>query len=197
MTSTAEQIRTAEARPLPKARWRRVLPVCLWLLGLALLTGAGLESYRVLIGRNLHTVLPGRVYRSAQPSLASLQALVKKHGIRTVLNLRGGSPPLPWYQREAAATCELDLCQEDVNLSAGRLPSSTELRRLVEVLDRTEYPMLIHCRRGSDRTGLVATLILLLQEGSNFEQACGQLSMRYGHVSLGRTEHVLFTPPHL
>src|SRR5262249_41159099 len=140
------------------------------------------EAVRVFFGANFHAVLPGRVYRCAQPSARALEELVARHGIRTVVNLRGCCDPFPWYLAQARATHRLDVCQEDICLSAGRLPSAPELRRLVEVIDRGEYPLLLHCRRGADRTGLASAVVLLLQPGVPLSQARRQLGLRYGHA---------------
>src|SRR5262249_41924745 len=82
---------------------------------------------------------------------------------------------------------DLDISQEDITLSANRLPPPAEIRRLVEVLDGTEYPVLIHCRQGVDRTGLASAAVLLLQSDVTLAQARRQLSLRYGHVPAGPT----------
>jgi hypothetical protein len=145
-----------------------------------------IEAGRVLFGSNFHTVLPGRVYRCCQPTPRAIEEMVASHSIRTVVNLRGTCNPLPWYLDEARATERLDICQEDICFSAGRLPSVAELRRFIEVLDGCAYPLVLHCRRGADRTGLAAAIVLLLQTDVSFDEAALQLSPRYGHVPLGR-----------
>jgi protein tyrosine phosphatase (PTP) superfamily phosphohydrolase (DUF442 family) len=175
----------------PLARYCRPwLRAAAWGCGTGLLLAVGIESVRVLVGRNLHAVVPGRVYRCAQQSPTGLERLVREHGIRTVLNLRGCCYPFPWYVGEARATQQLDVAQEDVCLSSGRLPSVTEMRYLVQVLDRTEYPVLIHCRRGADRTGLVSALVLLLYTDTGLAEARRQLGPRYGHVALGKPAYL-------
>jgi protein tyrosine phosphatase (PTP) superfamily phosphohydrolase (DUF442 family) len=146
--------------------------------------------YRVFAGNNFHAIIPGRVYRSAQLSATELEQLLRAEGIRTVVNLRGSCDPCPWYVEESRATHRLNVCQEDLCFSAGHLPSVHELRRLIEVLDRTEYPILLHCRRGADRTGMIAAAVLLLQPGIGLRQARRQLSLRYGHVALGRPAYL-------
>src|SRR5262249_59607787 len=117
-----------------------------------LLLALAAEAGRFLLTQNFHAVIPGRVYRSAQPSGTRLECLVRRHGIRTVINLRGCCAPLPWYLDEARTSHRLHVAQEDVCLSAGRLPSVAEMRRLVEVLDRNEHPYLIHFHLGADPT---------------------------------------------
>jgi len=154
------------------------------------LVAAGAEAYGVFLGSNFHMVIPGRVYRSAQLSAPELEQTLSAKGIRTVVNLRGSCDPCPWYLDESRATRQRNVCQEDICFSAGHLPSVHEMRRLVEVLDRTEYPILLHCRRGADRTGMSAAVVLLLQTRASLREARAQLGIRYGHVALGRPAYL-------
>jgi protein tyrosine phosphatase (PTP) superfamily phosphohydrolase (DUF442 family) len=166
-----------------RAPRRRALAWC----GLALVALPFLvEALRVLFGDNFHVLIPGRVYRCAYPSPARLEQLVHTYGIRTIINLRGCSDPWPWYVDETRVTHRLDLAQEDISFSAGRYPPTHELRRLLEVLERCEYPILLHCRQGADRTGLAAVLIMLLQTDVPLAEARRHMSPRYGHIPLGR-----------
>lgn len=143
-----------------------------------------LEALRVLVGDNFHIVLPGKVFRGAQPSASKVEELARRQGIRTIINLRGRCETTAWYQKEAEACQRLGISLEDLYFSAGRLPSVLELRRLIEVLDRSQLPLFIHCRRGSDRTGLAATIVLLLSTPATLEQALEQLSPRQGHLAI-------------
>ena len=149
------------------------------------------ETVRVVGLNNRHTVVPGRVYRCAQPSESDIRELVGEHGIRTIINLRGlardDDPKADWYFTEARVNHELDVSQEDITFSASRLPPPAELRRLIDVLDHTEYPVLIHCKAGADRTGLTATAIRLLYTDDSLAVARHQLWPRYGHFRFGRT----------
>ncbi len=145
------------------------------------------EALRVTAWTNKHTVLPGRVYRSAQPGGDDFRDEIRTKNIKTVINLRGVSPEYDWYRDEAKAIHDAGICQEDITLSANRLPPPTELKRLIEVLDRTEYPVLIHCKAGADRTGLAATIVLLLYTDATLGEARRQLLPRYGHFRFGRT----------
>jgi hypothetical protein len=155
----------------------------------ALLASAA-EVGRVFLGGNFHTVEPGRVYRCSQPTPERLERYIADHGIRTVVNLRGCCAPLSWYLDECRASAAHDVCQEDLCFSAGRLPAEAELRRLIEVLDRTEYPILFHCRRGADRTGLASAVALLLHTDLPYDEARRQLGLRYGHFAVRRTANL-------
>jgi protein tyrosine phosphatase (PTP) superfamily phosphohydrolase (DUF442 family) len=169
----------------PASGRRSFLRAVLYGCGSGLLLVGGGETVSIFVGRNFHVVVPGRVYRCAQQSEGGLEQLIAERGIRTVINLRGCGAPWPWYLDECRATAHADVDQEDICLSSARLPSVHELRHLVEVLDHTEYPVLLHCRRGADRTGLASAVVLLLQTDISLDQARRQLSWRYGHVALG------------
>lgn len=168
----------------PRRRWVRPAVVGLSLVPLLVV---GYEGVRVYAGLNDHEVIRGRVYRAAQPTEKDLAKLVKTTGVRTVLNLRGTAPWDDWYKGECRATFAAGVSQEDVTLSAHTLPFPAELKRVVEVLDRSEYPVLIHCKQGADRTGLVSAMALLLYTDATPGEARRQLLPRYGHWPVART----------
>lgn len=173
----------------------RIFPITLrqstWVIVAVLTFWFMAEAATVLVGRNFHTLIPGRIYRCAQPSPCDLRHYAAKYGIKTVVNLRGCCSNMDWYGDETRATAQADIAQEDITMSAGRLPAPSELKRLVEVLDRAKYPLLIHCRRGVDRTGLTSAIAKLLHDRASVPEARAELSMRYGHFSVGRTVAML------
>jgi protein-tyrosine phosphatase family protein len=145
-----------------------------------------IELGHVLLAGNFHVVIPGQVYRCAQPSAQELDGIIARHDIRTVINLRGECNPADWYLGECRTSHRHNVCQEDLCFSAGRLPATQELHRLVEVLDHTEYPVLFHCHRGADRTGLASAVALLLKTDARLAEGRRQLGLRYSHLALGR-----------
>jgi hypothetical protein len=178
--------RPADDRHLPRPTRRAWLWLGARAAFVGLLAAAAGEFGSVFFAGNFHTTLPGQFYRCSQPSPARLKRLIRDHGIRTVVNLRGPCSSFDWYLNECRQSAEMDVCQEDLCFSAGRLPAVPEIRRLVEVLDRSERPLLFHCQRGADRTGLTAAIVLLLQTDAGLAEARWQLGLRYGHLALGR-----------
>ena len=173
-------------RPSPRAAGfsRRTL---FKLAGGAAAVGLGAEILRVVAFTNVHTVVPGRVYRTAQLTPERLQAFIAEKGIRTVVNLRGVCSKMAWYLAECRTTHAANVNQEDITFSAKRFPAPAEMRRLVEVLDHTAYPIVFHCQRGADRTGMASTVARLLLTDDDLPTARRQMWPRYGHFAVGRT----------
>ena len=137
----------------------------------------------VLVARhNFHVVSEGRVYRSAQMDAKSLARAIQEHGIKTVINLRGGNEGSDWYRAEVETTRELGAQHFDFNLSASREVSNEEMEKIVATMGSAPKPILVHCKSGSDRAGLVSALYLYGLEGKSAETADGELTVFCGHV---------------
>jgi protein tyrosine phosphatase (PTP) superfamily phosphohydrolase (DUF442 family) len=128
---------------------------------------------------NFATVVPGRLYRSNHPPPWRLATLARRHGVRTLLNLRGacgnGSDAL-----SRAAAFRLGIKVIDAQLSSGRAPARREVLAVADALRTAPQPILVHCKSGADRAGFAAALFLILH-GGTVAQAQGQLSLRFGH----------------
>lgn len=172
-------------------RPRRSLPRALvyGCLAGALLALASHVIY-VLLGSNFHTVIRGEVYRSSQLSASALERFIRDKHIRTVVNLRGCCDPERWYLDEGRVTLRNDVSLEDLGFSACRLPSSVTLRQLLEIIDRSDYPILFHCHKGADRTGMASAIALLLRTDALLEEARQQIGFRFGHLPVGRTVYI-------
>jgi len=155
-----------------------------------LLAAIGLHVGVTVAHSNFHPVLPGRVYRCSQPSPEQLERFIRRHGIRTVVNLRGCCINVAWYRAQAAVCNRLDVSLEDLTFSASRLPSRRTMTQLVEVIDRSSYPLLFHCHQGADRTGLAAVLVRLLQTDDSLDEARNELHLSRGHLAIGRTRAI-------
>ena len=135
---------------------------------------------------NIHQVADG-VWRSAQPAPWHLR-WAKRQGIRTILNLRGRRDTCGSYILEREACTELGLTLVDFPIRS-RSPLDREtLRAAMTLFGELDYPVLMHCKSGADRAGLMATLYLFLHEGVPLRQAMRkQLSLTYGHMKQAKT----------
>ncbi|MCA8940572.1 MAG: tyrosine-protein phosphatase [Planctomycetes bacterium] len=130
---------------------------------------------------NFHTVAEGKVYRSAQPLEEEMSARVRKHHIKTVLRLRNSSEF--WRDQTVEGAESEGACVVEIYLSAHKYPKKVDLVRIIEVFEKGDYPILIHCKAGADRTGLVSALYVLWA-GGTMERAREELAaIPYGHFS--------------
>jgi len=130
---------------------------------------------------NLHAVSTGILYRSAQLSKTETRWAVREYQIKSVLNLRGAHAGQPWYDEEIAAAGELGLAHFDYRLSAKRFVTSQQIDEILDIMRKAPKPLLIHCKSGADRAGLVAALYRFSETGAAAAEADRELSLVYGH----------------
>ena len=126
-------------------------------VALALVVGSGAGCARALY--NFGEIESGVLYRSAQPSPLFLRYLVARHGVRSLVNLRGRTPG---FESRFAAEHGLRLFSFD--MSASRAPTQAQVDRFLEIVaDEANHPILVHCRNGVDRTGYMVGIVRLQQ----------------------------------
>ena len=170
--------RTHRSRPIARiTRSLKIAGVCVGLLAASIGGYWGVLQYE----GNLHTVSAGVLYRSAQLSGDEIKAAVGEYGIKSVLNLRGAHKGESWYDDEMAAAGALGLAHFDYPLSAKRFVTNQQIEDILGILRQAPKPLLIHCKSGADRAGLVAALYRYSDTGASAAQADQELSLVYGH----------------
>lgn len=108
-----------------------------------------------------------RVYRSGQPSREQLRALTAHYGIRTVIKLNAGKDEAP-----------PGVMVLHFPLHVLVAPTPKELDQILDVIEQSPKPLLIHCTHGEDRTGLVVALYKV-RRGASPDSAFTDM-MRHG-----------------
>jgi len=147
------------------------------------LTAGSIGSYWGVVQYhgNFHAVSEGAFYRSAQLGKDDLEKAVRDHGIRAILNLRGAHPGEAWYDDEVALSKALGVAHFDYGLSAYRFVTERQIVDVLRIVDDAPKPLLVHCKSGADRTGLVSALYRFAVEGKDADEADRQLTLIYGH----------------
>lgn len=128
---------------------------------------------------NQHRLSP-TAWRSAQPAPHDIRNAAKL-GIKTIVNLRGERVcGAYWLEQEACRRYGIELVNFQIRSRAA--PTPREIHAAKELFDRIEYPMLMHCKSGADRAGLMSVLYRFLKEGKPLEEAKKELSLKYGHI---------------
>lgn len=160
--------------------WRG--PAAAAVLALAALGGSACSSQ--------YKVGDGQLLRSAQPLRHELEERIEREGIKTVLRLRGGNEDEFWYEQTATACRNKGVTLVQIPMSDRRFPHKWELLQLVDAIEFAEYPMLVHCKAGADRTGL-ASAIYVLHTGGTLAQARKELALLpYGHTGIGGNQRM-------
>jgi protein tyrosine phosphatase (PTP) superfamily phosphohydrolase (DUF442 family) len=133
---------------------------------------------------NRHQVTP-HFWRSGQPTPSAL-AHAKALGIRTVVNLRGEGRNGA-YVTERRRCRVLGLDYVDCWTRSRAAPTAEDMIRIATVFDTVSYPIMVHCKSGADRAGLITACYLLMEEDATIAQAQAALHLRYGHFSASAT----------
>ncbi|MEB2842978.1 tyrosine protein phosphatase [Rhizobiales bacterium RZME27] len=132
---------------------------------------------------NEHEVIAGELYRSGQPGAEEIDSLVRRHGIKTIINLRNEKRGA-WYWEEKSAAERNGVTLVDYPISSGEILPVAGSEELAEIMRNAEKPILIHCEHGANRTGLASAIYVgaVAKRSEMFSQL--QLSPYYGHVPI-------------
>jgi len=167
---------------LPRSLLRRLLLIAFIL---ALVPAAHIAN--ILVHGNFEPITEGEAYRSGQINKGRLEQYLRDYRIKSVLNLRGGNSGADWYEDEIAVCSRLSVRHYDLAMNSTGKPDPDVLVKLMNIFREAPRPILIHCRSGSDRTGLAAALWKVVVDGEQKSVAKKQLSILYGHFPVGQT----------
>lgn len=136
--------------------------------------------YSYFIDDRLYPVVEGEIYRSAQPSEDTLVQIINQKRIKTIINLRSGENESPWFLKEKEIAERNNISLYNYHLQAHELPEYRMLSAIVETLIRAERPILIHCRKGADRAGLISAIALSMVRDPPLSVLKEQFSWKYG-----------------
>ena len=112
-----------------------------------------------------------RLYRSGQPRAGGLSRL-RKLGINTVINLRGASKSTRAREVEARA---VGLNYFNIALPNWGRPKDAQVKRILEIIAAPENGrVLIHCKDGVDRTGMIVAIYRMTHEGWSSNEALAE-----------------------
>jgi len=125
---------------------------------------------------NFHIVDNG-IWRSAQPSIESI-AVMKKHGLKTIINLRGSEENHLWERR----ICDsLGIQYFHYPMDGREVPDTARLNKILKVIENQQnQPIMFHCLGGKDRTGIVTAIYRLKNSDVEFEEVHKEMLM-YGY----------------
>jgi protein tyrosine phosphatase (PTP) superfamily phosphohydrolase (DUF442 family) len=118
-------------------------------------------------------VKPGVMYRSGQLTGAQLESAVLQHGIRTVVNfLRPGRD----VEAERAVAKRLGVDFLNLPMPGDGFGREEQFREVLEaIVDPERRPVLVHCARGTCRTGAAVALYRYERDGWTVEDVSAEM----------------------
>ena len=125
---------------------------------------------------NLHQIEPG-LYRGGRPQPEGLVTLASMN-VKTIINLERG-----WFEREPDAVKQERQFAAKNNITFIHIPMhpffrperEDILKTLNVIMDPANQPVFVHCRRGSDRTGIVVAAFRIQYQGWTSGQAQNEM----------------------
>ena len=122
------------------------------------------------------------LYRSGQLTTSQLAAAIERFGIRTVINMQWPGEEL-WAER--AVTRKLGVDFVNLPMPGDGLGEEWEFREILKVLDDpARRPVLVHCARGTCRTGAAVAYYRFERDGWTPEDVAGELQRQAYHYGL-------------
>jgi protein tyrosine/serine phosphatase len=135
--------------------------------------------------RSLHKISE-QTYRSNQPFPWQILADKNKRGIKTIINLRGVRNCSSFFlEKETCEKHNIKLINFPVTSRAA--PKVETILAAKKLFNEIEYPVIMHCKSGADRAGLMSALYLILHKNISVNEAKKQLSFKYLHLKYAKT----------
>ncbi len=144
---------------------------------IAALVVSGLSIfYRYYYIPHFSVVQEGAIYRSGQPNARQLQRLRDDYGVRTVVNLRKVAQQNDregmTFEEERAEVDRLGLRFIHLPWDGAEHVDPNVVSQWLEIAqDRDNWPILLHCKQGVDRTGLLVAVYRIRVQGWSPQRA--------------------------
>jgi len=135
--------------------------------------GASLYGFYQSVLPNLRIVRVGMLWRSGQPNALGLRVAYWA-GVKTILCLRDGDDAETKAEEEFAKSHGMLFIQNQLRYSGQNLDEAVP-RFLEVVSDARRQPVLVHCSRGKERTGICAAVFRMEFDGWTNEQALEEM----------------------
>jgi tyrosine-protein phosphatase SIW14 len=149
--------------------------------------GAGIQESQEKVLPNFHEVNE-HLYRGAQPLSGGMRVLAAK-GIKTIINLRGEDEGTRAEEQDARGA---GLRYFNVPMQGLSRPTDEQVEKVLALInDSQNWPVLVHCNHGKDRTGTIIACYRISHDGWTSEKAKAE-AKHYGMswVQFGMKDYI-------
>ena len=155
------------------------------LTALILMAGGGYWYFIQIALPHFGTVREGVLYRSGQPRGLGL-AWIKHAGIRTLINLR--KPHSSGTPEEKAYAAKNGLNFHNFSIGSSQADIEQTVARFLAIVDDpSNWPILVHCSRGKERSGVLSAVFRIEYDRWPNDQALQEtyrLGLEKGHMPI-------------
>jgi len=149
--------------------------IALALLGAAAVsTYLGIETRRNrLVWDHFDVVKPDILYRSGQLTMGQLERAVGRYGLRTIVNFQR---PGPGVEQERATARRLGVDFLNLPMTGDGFGQELQFREVLKACDDPgRRPVLVHCARGTCRTGAATALYRFERDGWTIDDVAAEM----------------------
>jgi protein tyrosine/serine phosphatase len=151
-----------------------------WILGLLVLACLAVGGWLIVMDRQSRllwdhwdVVKPGILYRSGQLTSDQLTKAVRRYGIRTIVNFQLAGKEME-TERALARTLGVDFV--NLPMPGDGFGEECQFRKVLEIVDdQSRRPVLVHCARGTCRTGSAVALYRFERDGWTLGDVAAEL----------------------
>lgn len=182
MTAHASSQALPGATPAKAGALRGVLAA----VGVVVVTAGLAAGWRYGVAPNLHAkrfgeVVPGKLYRSGESTMAAIQDAVASNHIKTIIDLGAYKVDSPDERREQALADALHVTRYRFPLEGDATGNPNYYVQALKIMtDPQAQPVLVHCSAGTQRTGAAVMLYRHIIEGKSFDQTYAEANT-FGH----------------
>lgn len=156
----------------------------LLMIGFVLFAAFIWRSSTFRISKNFDVVDPGRFYRSAQLTPKELEQVIDQYGIKTVISMRGAPENSFWVKPQQEVLERKGVKFVTASWMTDFFPDKENFLKFAHALREEQYPILVHCRTGADRTGEASAIYAMEFMGQSKEEAIQKnLNVDHYHVA--------------
>ena len=129
--------------------------------------------------KQFEEVVPGQLYRSGQMKPGPMRRVLDQYHIRTILTLMEPDDDPEWQALEQACANERGIRIVRIVMHSNGCGDFDDLERAAAMLaDKSNYPLLVHCKAGVARTGAVYAVWGMNYRGWDADRAIADVRRR-------------------
>jgi protein tyrosine/serine phosphatase len=133
------------------------------------------QGRHYVVAKRFFAVEPGSLYRSGYLEPVPLRKVIAEHKLKTIVCLLNNEPDNPDQRKEESVVRETGVRLVRIGMPGTGLANFDALDQAADAIaDRANWPILVHCAGGENRTGAACAAYRMKHCGWSFEKAIAE-----------------------